>query len=60
MLFLPAGWLLIHPVIGLGPGAMALSISVLGILVYGPDLLMSGPATVDAVPAPYAARAAGL
>jgi hypothetical protein len=45
-----------HPVIGrLGPAAMALSMSVLGILVYGPDLLMSGPASVDAVRAEHAA-----
>jgi sugar phosphate permease len=61
MLFMLAGWLLIHPVIGrLGPAAMALSISVLGILVYGPDLLMSGPASVDAVRPHHAARAAGI
>jgi OPA family sugar phosphate sensor protein UhpC-like MFS transporter len=61
MLFLLAGWLLIHPILGrLGPAAMAISISVLGILVYGPDLLMSGPASVDAVPAEHAARAAGI
>jgi len=59
---LPAGGMvLIHPVIGrLDPGAMALSISVLGILIYGPDLLMSGPASVDAVPAGHATRAAGI
>src|SRR5215831_2371989 len=61
MLFGLAGWLVVHPVIGrLGPGAMAISISVLGILVYGPDLLMSGPASVDAVPGEHAARAAGI
>lgn len=61
MLFMLAAWLLIHPVIGrLGPGAMAVSISVLGILVYGPDLLMSGPASVDAVRPAHAARAAGI
>ena len=61
MLFGLAGWLLIHPVIGrLGPAAMAVSISILGILVYGPDLLMSGPASVDAVRAEHAARAAGI
>jgi sugar phosphate permease len=61
MLFLLAAWLLIHPVLGrLGPGAMAASISMLGILVYGPDLLMSGPASIDAVPAQHAARAAGI
>ena len=52
---------MIHPVIGrLGPAAMALSISMLGILVYGPDLLMSGPASVDAVRGEHAARAAGI
>lgn len=61
MLFMLAGWLLIHPVIGrLGPAAMAISVSVLGILVYGPDLLMSGPASVDAVRSRHAARAAGI
>jgi len=61
MLFALAAWLLFHPVIGrLGPAAMAFSISMLGILVYGPDLLMSGPASVDAVRAEHAARAAGI
>ena len=61
MLFLLAAWLLIHPVIGrMGPAAMACSISMLGILVYGPDLLMSGPASIDAVPRQHAARAAGI
>lgn len=61
MLFALAAWLLIHPVIGrLGPAAMAFSISMLGILVYGPDLLMSGPASVDAVPSAHAALAAGI
>jgi sugar phosphate permease len=61
MLFALAAWLLIHPVIGrLGPAAMAVSISVMGILVYGADLLMSGPASVDAVRLGHAARAAGI
>ena len=61
MLFLLAAWLLINPVIGqLGPGAMALSVSVPGILIYSPDLLMSGPASVDAMPAGHATRAAGI
>jgi sugar phosphate permease len=61
MLFGLAAALLMHPVIGrLGPVAMACSISLLGILVYGPDLLMSGPASVDAVGPRHAARAAGI
>lgn len=61
MLFLLAGWLVIHPIVGrLGPAAMAASISMLGILVFGPDLLMSGPASIDAVPLQHAARAAGI
>jgi sugar phosphate permease len=61
MLFLLAAALLMHPVIGrLGPVAMACSISLLGILIYGPDLLMSGPASVDAVGPRHAARAAGI
>jgi sugar phosphate permease len=61
MLFALAGWLLIHPAVGrLGPAAMGVSISVLGILIYGPDLLMSGAAVVDAVHPRHAARAAGI
>jgi sugar phosphate permease len=61
MLFALAAALLMHPVIGrLGPVAMACSISLLGILVYGPDLLMSGPASIDAVSPRHAARAAGI
>lgn len=61
MLFLLAAALLMHPVIGrLGPVAMACSISLLGILIYGPDLLMAGPAVVDAVNPRHAARAAGI
>jgi len=61
MLFALAAWLLLHPAIGrLGPAAMAISISVLGILIYGPDLLMAGPASIDAVHPRHAARAAGI
>ena len=61
MLFLLAAALLMHPVIGrLGPVAMACSISLLGILIYGPDLLMAGPTVVDAVNSRHAARAAGI
>jgi sugar phosphate permease len=61
MLFLLCGALLMHPVIAqLGPFAMACSISLLGILIYGPDLLMAGPATLDSVHPSHAARAAGI
>lgn len=61
MLFLLSAWLLIHPMIGrLGPAAMAISISIMGILIYGPDLLMSGAASVDAVSSRQTARAAGI
>jgi sugar phosphate permease len=61
MLFGLAAALLMHPVFArLGPVAMGCSISLLGILVYGPDLLMSGPASVDAVSSRHAARAAGI
>jgi sugar phosphate permease len=61
MLFLLAAALLMHPVFArLGPVAMGCSISLLGILVYGPDLLMSGPASIDAVSPRHAARAAGI
>jgi len=61
MLFGLAAALLMHPVFArLGPVAMGCSISLLGILVYGPDLLMSGPASIDAVSPRHAARAAGI
>lgn len=61
MLFGLAAALLMHPVIAqLGPVAMAGSISLLGILIYGPDMLMSGAATVDAVPPDQVARALGV
>jgi sugar phosphate permease len=43
-----------------GMVATAISISVLGILIYGPDMLMSGAATVDAVPPAQIARALGI
>jgi len=61
MLFALAAALLMHPVFArLGQVAMGCSISLLGILVYGPDLLMSGPASIDAVSPRHAARAAGI
>ncbi|HTB16205.1 MAG TPA: MFS transporter [Bryobacteraceae bacterium] len=61
MLFGLAAALLMHPVIGrLGPVPMAMSISLLGILIYGPDLLMSATASIDAVSPEQAARAAGI
>jgi sugar phosphate permease len=61
MLFGLAAALLIHPLLArLGPVAMACSISLLGILIYGPDLLMSGAASVDAVSPNQAARALGI
>lgn len=61
MLFGLAAALLIHPVIAeFGMVATAISISVLGILIYGPDMLMSGAATVDAVPPAQVARALGI
>jgi len=61
MLFGLAGALLMHPVIGrLGPVAMGASISLLGILTYGPDLLMSATASIDAVNPQQAARALGI
>jgi sugar phosphate permease len=61
MLFLLAAALLMHPLIGrLGWFAMAGSISLLGILVHGPDLLMSGPAPIEAVSPGSAARAVGI
>jgi sugar phosphate permease len=61
MLFGLAAALLMHPVLArLGPLATALSVSLLGILTYGPDLLMSGAASVDAVSPSYSARAVGI
>jgi sugar phosphate permease len=61
MLFGLAAVLLAHPFIGrLGPVPMAISISLLGILIYGPDLLMSATASIDAVGPEQAARAAGI
>ncbi len=61
MLFGLAAALLMHPVIGrLGPIPMAVSISLLGILIYGPDLLMSATASIDAVGPQQAARALGI
>jgi sugar phosphate permease len=61
MLFSLAAVLLVHPLIArLGPVAMAASISLLGILIYGPDVLMSATASVDAVSPEQAARAVGI
>jgi sugar phosphate permease len=61
MLFGLAAVLLVHPIIGrMGPIPMAISISLLGILIYGPDLLMSATASIDAVSPEQAARAAGV
>jgi sugar phosphate permease len=61
MLFGLAAALLLHPVMArLGPLAMAASVSLLGILIYGPDLLMSGAASVDAVSPSHVARALGI
>lgn len=61
MLFGLGAALLMHPVLArLGPFATAVSVSLLGILTYGPDLLMSGAASVDAVSPSYAARAVGI
>jgi sugar phosphate permease len=61
MLFLLAAVLLVHPLVArFGPVAMAVSISLLGILIHGPDLLMSGPAPLEAVSPSNAARAVGI
>lgn len=61
MLFGLAAALLIHPVLSrLGPVATTSSIALLGILVYGPDLLMSGTASIEAVSPDCAARAVGI
>jgi sugar phosphate permease len=61
MLFALAFLCLLHPVLaGSGWFAMTLSISLMGILIYGADVLMSGMAVLDAVPHELHGRASGF
>ena len=61
MLFALAFLCLIHPMLA-GNGGLGLifSIALMGILIHGADILMSGMAVLDAVPNELHGRAAGL
>ena len=61
MLFLAAFVFLLHPIISAaGTTAIAISISILGILIFGPDVLMTSTAVLEAVPREQAGRASGF
>jgi sugar phosphate permease len=61
MLFALAFICLLHPVLaGSGWFGTAVSISLMGILIYGVDVLMSAMAVLDAVPDQLHGRAAGF
>ena len=61
MLFALAFVCLLHPVLaGSGWFGTAVSISLMGILIYGADVLMSAMAVLDAVPVELHGRAAGF
>jgi sugar phosphate permease len=52
---------LVHPLLAAsGWFGIILSISVMGILIHGADMLMSGMAVLEAVPSDYHGRAIGL
>jgi sugar phosphate permease len=52
---------LLHPMLADGGWlAMCISISLMGILIYGADILISGMAVLDAVAEPLLGRASGL
>ncbi len=60
MLFLAAFVFLLHPIISSG-GMMivGLNIAVTGMLIFGPDVLMTSTAVLEAVPPEQAGRASG-
>jgi sugar phosphate permease len=61
MLFTLAFICLLHPVLaGSGWFGTAVSISLMGILIYGVDILMSAMAVLDAIPDQLHGRAAGF
>jgi sugar phosphate permease len=60
MLFLVAFVFLLHPLVSSwGTVWTGISISLIGILIFGPDVLMASVAVVEAVPPDQAGRAAG-
>jgi len=60
MLFLAAFVFLLHPVVSTaGAVATGISISLIGILIFGPDVLMSTIAVIEAVPPAEAGRGSG-
>jgi len=61
MLFLAAFVFLLHPIISSGGSvAVGISISVIGVLIFGPDVLMAATAVLEAVPPEQAGRASGF
>jgi sugar phosphate permease len=61
MLFALAFLCLLHPVLAAGSSlSLVISISLMGILIHGADLLMSGMAVLDAVPDELHGRAVGF
>ena len=61
MLFALAFICLVHPMLaGSGATGLVLSIALMGILIHGADILMSGMAVLDAVPNELHGRASGF
>jgi len=61
MLFALAFLCLVHPMLaGSGGAGLVISIALMGILIHGADILMSGMAVLDAVPNELHGRASGL
>jgi sugar phosphate permease len=61
MLFALAFLCLLHPMmVSSGGFAVTISIALMGILIYGADVLMSGMAVLDSVPEKLHGRAAGF
>ena len=60
MLFLAAFVFLLHPLVSTwGIAPTAISVSLIGILIFGVDVLMSSVAVIEAVPTSHAGRASG-
>jgi sugar phosphate permease len=61
MLFALAFICLIHPMLaGSGAAGLVISIALMGVLIHGADILMSGMAVLDAVPNELHGRASGF
>lgn len=61
MLFLAAFVFLLHPVVSAGGTvAIGVSISLIGILIFGPDVLITATTVLEAVPPEQAGRASGF